>query len=101
MSELENLVQTEEINNQAYNILTNDKKINLTTEIKNPVAISALDTLARLTSNKTLEFFLYRYRLNYVAYQRKRALEIIDVAKADLVRQQEQRNTFLDKMLGR
>ena len=29
------------------------------------------------------------------------ALEIIDVAKADLVRQQEQRNTFLDKMLGR
>lgn len=64
-------------------------KVDMHTEIKSPLNITALEVISRFLkgkdfsySHKILNLWLKRFKINMVAYERKRALELVDAYKS-------------------
>jgi DNA integrity scanning protein DisA with diadenylate cyclase activity len=84
--------------------LLKEKKTPFHTEISNPIAISTLDILVDYfkefpSVKRLIKAYLKKYRINMVAYKRKRATEIIDAysSQKELERKQQQ---LKDSLLG-
>jgi len=83
--------------------LLDTKKVELHTEINQPVAITGLDTLAFYFKDvpvvhKLLKYALFRLRINYVPFKRKRAEEIIEAVKK--AREEEKEKDLKKLLLG-
>lgn len=84
--------------------LLSHKKVEFHTEITNPVSLTALEVLAewlkefKLTS-KLLKEWVKKFKVNMVAYERKRALEIVEAYKAGKEKQEEK--TLKELLLGK
>lgn len=84
--------------------LLNKKKTPFHTEIHNPLAMSTLEILANYLKDKDLMFarrilktWINAFKTNMVAYQRKRAGEIVEAYKKA---QEEQAKTLREVLLG-
>jgi|YelNatPaOPRAMG01_1025707.scaffolds.fasta_scaffold448998_1 acyl-coenzyme A thioesterase PaaI-like protein len=74
------------------------------TEIHNPISMTALDTLASylkdLELNDIISEFSFWLRVNFIAYMRKRASEMVEIIKG-LKEKEQEKPTLSEVMLGR
>jgi hypothetical protein len=86
----------------AIGELLDKKNAALTTELHNPNAITVLEVLGALlpgASAKVIKAFVEHFKVNMIAYQRKRAQEAIQMARAAQGREAELNERVKKSML--
>jgi len=88
---------------QILSQLLKKKKVEFHTEIKNPLSMTALEVLADYIDigivQKILKKWVKKFKTNMVAYDRKRATEIVEAYKSR--KEAEQERTLKNLLLGK
>ncbi|MGP3705248.1 MAG: hypothetical protein ACKD6O_08170 [Candidatus Bathyarchaeota archaeon] len=89
---------------QILNALLRKSKVELHTELHNPLAVTLIEIYSGLikkysvSSAEIVKDFVKRFRVNMVAYDRKRAKEVVDAYKS--VREFEENRGLRETLLG-
>lgn len=88
---------------QILNQLLKKKKVEFHTEIRNPLSMTALEVLAEhigiKVTEKILKKWIKKFKTNMVAYDRKRATEIIEAYKSR--KESEEEKSLKNLLLGK